>query len=219
MTTKNVESNMNLKQIKEVAQSYCDRYDQELVDALPSFIKIVEAKINNALRTGEQAIRSQIYLELDQEYYGLPSDWGGARDIEILEEGQQHGRTLTYLAPEEMNKISRKSNSRNRHNYYTIIANQIQIAPPCDREILEIVYYQRLPELVEEDDTNWLTEKNPDAYVFGLCTEIGAFAKDDVIFMTYDGRFKESLSNVTQEDQITRWSGPAHRVQYDGLVV
>ena len=210
---------MNLKEIKEAAQSYCDRYDEELVSAMPAFVKVVEAKINNALRTGEQAIRSQIYLELDQEYYGLPSDWGGARDVEILEEGQQHGRTLTYLPPEEMNKLSRRQERGHTHNYYTIIANQMQIAPPCDREVLEIVYYQRLNPLESDSHTNWLSEKNPDAYIFGLCTEIGAFAKDEVAYGKYQERFMSCLIDITEEDQVTRWSGPALRVQYDGMVV
>ena len=211
---------MNYGEIKSIAQSYTDRYDQELVAAIPAFTKIVEGKINNALRTGEQAVRAQIWLLRDEEYYGLPSDWGGARDVEILTQGTRTGgRTLTYLAPEEMNKLSRKHSGRNRHNYYTIIAGQIQIAPPTDNEVLEIVYYQRLPALVDDADSNWLTVKNPDAYVFGMCVEIAAFAKDDLAFQAYDARFKEALGNVTQEDQITRWSGPAHRVQYDGLVV
>ena len=211
---------MNYGEIKRIAQSYTDRYDQELVDAIPAFTKIVEGKINNALRTGDQSVRAQIWLQRDEEYYGLPSDWGGARDVEILKDGTRTGgRTLTYLAPEDMNKVKREQPGRSRHNYYTIIAGQIQIAPPTDNEVLEIVYYQRLPALVNDEDGNWLTEKNPDAYVFGLCTEIGAFAKDEATFMSYDARFKEALANVTQEDQITRWSGPAHRVQYDGLVV
>jgi len=210
---------MNLKDITTAAQAYCDRYDEELVTSMPSFLKVVEGKINNALRTGDQSIRAQIYLERDNEYYGLPSDWGGARDVEILHEGQQHGRTLTYLAPEEMNKLSRKNGGRNRHNYYTIIANQIQIAPPADSEILEIVYYQRLPALEKDADTNWLTEKNPDAYIFGLCTEISAFAKDVTSYETYKARFAESMIDITMEDQVQRWSGPALRVQVDGLVV
>jgi len=210
---------MNLKEITTAAQAYCDRYDEELVTSIPSFLKVVEGKINNALRTGDQSIRAQIYLERDNEYYGLPSDWGGARDVEILHQGEQHGRTLTYLAPEEMNKLSRKNGGRNRHNYYTIIANQIQIAPPTDNEILEIVYYQRLPALEKDADTNWLTEKNPDAYIFGLCTEISAFAKDVASYETYKARFAESMIDITMEDQVQRWSGPALRVQVDGLVV
>jgi len=189
------------------------------VTSMPSFLKVVEGKINNALRTGDQSIRAQIYLERDNEYYGLPSDWGGARDVEILHQGEQHGRTLTYLAPEEMNKLSRKNGGRNRHNYYTIIANQIQIAPPADSEILEIVYYQRLPALEKDADANWLTEKNPDAYIFGLCTEISAFAKDVAGYETYKARFAESMIDITMEDQVQRWSGPALRVQVDGLVV
>jgi hypothetical protein len=210
---------MNFDDIKTAAQAYTDRYDDELVVMLPSFTRIIEGRINNALRTGEQSVRGQIWLEKDQEYYGLPSDWGGFRDVEILKDGTKTGgRTLTYLAPEEMNKINR-SDRHNRHNYYTVIANQIQVAPPSDNEVLEVVYYQRLPPLTNGDDTNWLTMKNPDAYVFGLCAEICSFAKDADGFMVYDGRFKEALGNITQEDQITRWSGPALRVQVEGLCV
>ena len=212
---------MNYKEIVDIAQSYTDRYDEELVNAMPAFTRIVEGKINNALRTGEQSVRAQIWLKRDEEYYTLPCDWGGARDVEILKRGEQHGRTLVYLSPEEMNKVrrTRDSSVEGRHNYYTIIAGQIQVAPPTDNEVLEIVYYQRLPALMNEEDSNWLTEKNPDAYVFGLCTEIGAFAKDEATFMAFDGRFKEALFNVTQEDQTTRWSGPALRVQVEGMVV
>ena len=211
---------MNYKEIVDAAQAYTDRYDQELVGTMPAFTKVVEGKINNALRTGDQSVRAQIWLQRGQEYYSLPCDWGGARDVEILHAGEQHGRTLTYLAPEEMNKLSRQSSSgRGRHNYYTIIAGQIQIAPPTDNETLEVVYYQRLPALENDTDTNWLTEKNPDAYIFGLCTEICAFAKDQMSYEAYKMRFQEALMDITMEDQVTRWSGPALRVQVEGLIV
>ncbi len=210
---------MNFKDIKETAQAYVDRYDVELEKVLPAFTRIVEGKINNALKTGEQSVRGQIWLEREQEYYGLPGDWGGFRDVEIIQDGMKTGRTLTYLAPEEMNKLHRNNDSRKRHNYYTVIANQIQVAPPTDNEVLEVVYYQRLPALINDDDSNWLTEKNPDAYVFGLCTEMAAFAKDDGSFQAYDMRFKETLGQITQDDQVTRWSGPALKVQVEGLVV
>ena len=211
---------MNYKDIVDAAKAYTDRYDDELVKSMPAFTRVVEGKINNALRTGDQSVRAQIWLQRGQEYYSLPCDWGGARDVELLHAGQQHGDTLIYLAPEEMNKVTRQNNSdRGRHSYYTIIAGQIQIAPPTDNEVLEVVYYQRLPELKNDDDTNWLTGKNPDSYIFGLCTEISAFAKDPAAFETYKMRFSESLMDITMEDQITRWSGPALRAQVEGLIV
>ena len=207
---------MNYKEIVDASKAYTDRYDEELADSMKSFTRVVEAKINNALRTGDQSVRSQIWLRTGEEYYGLPCDWGGARDVEILHEGQQHGRTLVYLAPEEMNKLSRQHGG---HNYYTIIAGQIQVAPPADNQVLEVIYYQRLPELSEDGDTNWLTGKNPDAYIFGLCTEISAFAKDPMQFEGWKQRFNEAMIDITQEDQVTRWSGPALRTQVEGLVV
>ena len=207
---------MNYKEIVDAAKAYTDRYDEELAGTMTAFTRVVEAKINNALRTGDQSVRSQIWLRTGQEYYGLPCDWGGARDVEILHKGQQHGRTLVYLAPEEMNKLTRQ---HGEHNYYTVIAGQIQIAPPADDQILEIIYYQRLPPLESDEDTNWLTDKNPDAYIFGICTEISAFAKDSMLFEVYKARFMDALMDITMEDQITRWSGPALRTQVDGLVV
>ena len=212
---------MNFKDIKTAAQAYCDRYDEELESSIPAFMSVVIGKINNALRTGEQSVRSQIVMELDREYYGLPSDWGGARDVEILKEGKQHGRSLSYLAPPDMNKLKRKHHHHNhhKHGYYTIIADQIQVAPPSAGEILEITYYQRLQDMVNDSDSNWLCEKNPDALIFGLCTEISAFAKDDMAFASYDARFKESLNDITMADQVTRWSGPTMYVQVDGLIV
>ena len=217
---------MNYKQVKDAAQSYVDRYDQELVGALAGFTKVVESKINTALKTGEQAVRAQIWLERDIEYYGLPSDWGGFRDVELVERGSNSinqgtglhpmgGMTLIYVNPEQMNGTNR----RERQRYYTVIANQIQVSPPTDNQVLEVVYYQTVPPLSNDTDTNWLTEKHPDAYIFGLCAEICAFAKDAVGFELYKVRFMESLMGIAQDDQVTRWSGPSLRTYTDGLIV
>lgn len=217
---------MNYKQIKESAQGYVDRYDAELVNAIPGFTKVVESKINSALKTGEQSVRAQIWLERNQEYYGLPDDWGGFRDVELVRKGSQSlnegtgyhpvgGMTLIYVNPEQMNGTSRKE----RQRYYTVIANQIQVAPPTDNDILEVVYYQRVPPLANDTDTNWLSEKHPDSYIFGLCAEISAFAKDAVGFELYKMRFAEAIADIAMDDQVTRWSGPSLRTYTEGLVV
>lgn len=220
---------MNYADIKSAAQAYVDRYDEEMVSVMPSFCRVVESKINTALKVGGQSVRAQIHLEKGQEYYGLPEDFGGMRDLELIHKGSASidhtnsthavgGHTLVYLAPEEMNKMSR-SDRRHSHFYYTIIADQLQICPPNGDDLLEMVYYQLVPPLNSDSDTNWLSEKHPDAYIFGLCTEISAFAKDEQGLMAYDSRFKETLANITQDDQITRWSGPSLRVQVEGCVV
>ncbi len=124
---------MNYKEIVGAAQAYTDRYDEELVSAMPAFTRVIEGKINNALRTGDQSVRAQIYMQKGVEYYSLPCDWGGFRDVELISPGQTSGSTLVYLSPEEMNKVNRHDSGDSRgHNYYTVISGQIQIAPPAD---------------------------------------------------------------------------------------
>ena len=221
---------MNYKQIVAAAQAYVDRYDDELRDTIPSFSRVVESKINTALKVGQQSVRALLHLEKGQEYYSLPSDFGGMRDIEIIHKGSASidhtnsthpvgGHTMTYLSPEDMNRVRRGDSWRHRDYYYTVIAGQLQVSHSDADDLVEMVYYQLVPALIEEDDSNWLTNKHPDAYIFGLCAEMAAFAKDDAAFMAHDARFKESLANITQDDAVTRWSGPSLRVQIEGMVV
>ena len=220
---------MNRAEIVTAAQAYMDRYDEELVSTMPAFLSIVEAKVNTALKTGEQEVRAQIHLEDDQEYYGLPDDFGGFRDVELVKKGSANlgvnnstsgfgGKTLTYASPEYMNQLERRQDGWHQA-YYTIIANQIQVSPPANGDILEVVYYQKVPGLKEDTDSNWLSEKHPDAYIFGVCTEIAAFAKDEIAYTGYDERFKASVTDIIIDDQITRWSGPSLQIQVDGLIV
>ena len=220
---------MNYGEIKKAAQSYTDRYDAELVTALPAFSRVVESKINTALKTGEQSVRAQIYLSDGEEFYGLPSDWGGFRDVELVKKGSANlgainaksgfgGKTLRYASPEYMNQLERRQDG-GHGSFYTVIADQIQVAPPAVGDVLECVYYQLVPALKEDADENWLSEKHPDVYIYGLASEIASFAKDEASFMAYDARFKESLSNIIKDDQVTRWSGPSLRTEVDGLIV
>ena len=39
---------MDYAAIKAAAQAYTDRYDEELVSAMPAFTRVVESKINTA---------------------------------------------------------------------------------------------------------------------------------------------------------------------------
>jgi hypothetical protein len=211
---------MNRAEIITAAQAYMDRYDDELVGAMSAFFSIVEAKVNTALKTGAQAVRSQIPVVADQEYYALPCDFGGFRDVELVKGGQGAtgfgGDTLSYASPEFMNGVKTEHGLR---GYYTVIANQLQIRPAVGGDLIEVVYYQKVPSLIKDEDSNWLSENHPDAYIFGVCTEIAAFAKDELAYTGYDTRFKASVTDIIIDDQVTRWSGPTLQMQVDGLIV
>lgn len=200
---------MNFSEITTLALAYTDREDDEVTTRMDKFILLVEARINRKLKTLDMSARSIIDLTVnpDQEYYQVPTDFGGLRDIEINTGPRR--KTLVYLNPEQMNNlISSSADSLNITKiYYTITAQQIQIWPKQSSGNLEIIYYQRVPPLTSVNDQNWIGDEFPDAYIHGICQEITAFAKDTEGFKIWKLRFDESLAEIQLEDRENRWSG------------
>lgn len=203
---------MNYSEIVSLALSYADRSDTEVTSRVDDFLRVVESRATRLMKVQRMVARTATPTVAGQEYYALPTDFGGIRDIEIRDTLASTDRTtLHYLAPEQMNAYA---NSTDTRLYYTIIANQIQIMPTSDNQVLEIVYYRRIPELSSTATTNWLSETNPDIYVFGLLVEISAFVKDPEAGVMWDRRFNEAITQVTAEDSVSRWSGPMLTTRY-----
>ena len=201
---------MNYTDIRTLSLSYADRQDDEVVNRIDNFLEVVEARINRALKVSNMSIRSTLPLVVDQEYYGLPSDFGGFRDIQIntavTPETTQRRKTLKYLNPEQMNHRS-NSNSGFDQIYYTLAAQQLQIFPPQPTGDLEIIYYQKLVPLSVANPENWMSTFNPDGYIFGVLVEISSFVKDAEASALWDGRFQTVLGEIEAEDGKQRWSG------------
>ena len=208
---------MNHAEITSLALSYADRSDSEVTSRINDFILIVEARVNRFLKVRQMSVRTTIITALNQEYYGLPNDFAGIRDIEVSDPSTGLNRiTLLYLNPEQMNNKVRNSQMDNEFAtgtpqetqiYYTIIANQLQIYPTQDSKTLELVYFQHLPVLANTTPNNWLADLAPDAYVFGILTEISAFVKDAEAAQLWNTRFMGVLDGLAVNDQDERWSG------------
>jgi len=206
---------MDYSDITSLALSYADREDNEVIDRIDNFISIVEARVNRALRVGGMVYRATVDLSTvgaaNEEYFGFPDNFGSLRDIEI-----QNGSartTMSYLSPEQMNQMitAGASGYTGPKLYYTIIAQQFQIYPTFDQGTMEIIYYQKLIPLTSTPptNTNWLSEMNPDGYIFGILVEISSFVKDKESASLWDGRFKETIASIIEEDGKDRWSGTA----------
>jgi len=197
---------MNYSEVVALALSYSDREDKEVHDNMDNFLRVAEARINRALKVQKMSMRTQISTKKDKEYYGLPEDFAGLRDIKVFSESSPKSRTtLSYLSPEQMNAESGKDTS---YIYYAMVANQLQVMPPQNNKIIEIVYYRKVPALNGIMETNWISVYNPDLYLYGLMVEINSFTKDAEAKLLWDDRFVGALSEIKTDDQETRWSGP-----------
>ena len=206
---------MNYDEIKDLAISYSDRSDAEVTDRIDNFIKLSEVRMNRKLMTMDMTTRAFVLGVSDQRYYTLPSDFNGLRDIEVKATVNNIDvLTYSYCNPEQMNDAPNANGFDGA--YYSLIANQIMIYPTiADDMILEIVYYQKVPNLNAVDTENWMSLDCPDAYVFAILVEISSFTKDYEAVKLWIERFNESMKDIENRDQINRWSGTPMQIRYE----
>lgn len=203
---------MNYTEIIDIALGYADRTDTEVTDRMDSFLRIVESRTNRPLNTQKMVSRVSIEAITGQEYYGLPADFDGLRDIEVKGVSSGVSTTPKYHSPEQMNN---RAGGTFSDIAYAIIDDQLQLQPAQTDSFIELVYYQNLSELSAVAPTNWLSDLYPDCYIFGLLVEINAFVKDADTANMWDARFKESVAAIQSNDRDTRWSGTALQMRIE----
>jgi len=202
---------MNYSELVATSQAYADRQDVEVQMNMDTFILMTEARINRLLKTREQSCRIFAPTVDGQEYYPLPPDYIGMRDIQLdnpIPTEPYVAQQYNYLSPEQFNAVRSKPYSGCL--YYTVIANQIQIYPVQPGGLaLELVYFQRVPPLTETTPDNWMSTNHPDIYLAGMCAEISLFAKDYDASVGWFDRLKVAVSELDNTDVKERWSGQA----------
>jgi hypothetical protein len=206
---------MNYAELKAASIAYADRYDVEVDDNIDLFIIMVEARINRVLKTREQSTILNIDTVTDQEYYDLPADYAGMRDIQIdtAPPPAEHSVIpMHYLTPEQMNR--KQGDEFNQKFYYSIIGSRLQFHPTIDDGAsIEILYYQKVPRLTSIADENWLSISHPDIYVAGMVAEIELFAKNYEAGELWYSRMTSMIEQLDSSDVQERWSGTSLQVR------
>jgi hypothetical protein len=200
---------MNHTEIVDMALSYADREDDEITTRMGKFMLIVESRINKKLKVSDMSARAKIDLSTadpDQEIFAMPSDFGGLRSVKIVGAEQ---RVLTYVNPEQLSnrKGSGSSGLSYERIYYNIQAKELHLYPPQNTGDLEITYYQKVDPLTAANPNNWISDDEPECYIYGLLVEITSFAKDVNAVAIWEKRFLECIADIELDDAEKRWSG------------
>ena len=198
---------MNYSDIVNLTLGYADRQDAEVTSRMDLFIQVTEARINRVLMTLDMSSRAKTLMDASIEYYPLPTNYSVMRSIKVIDNTNSASRvTLLQVNPEQMANLV--NNGETQFPCYTIISGNIHVQPFYDdTHSLEIDYFQTLPPLSSSITTNWLSDSNPDVYVFGLLVEINSFIKDGEATSLWDGRFQQAMSEITLNDAKSTWSG------------
>jgi hypothetical protein len=164
----------------------------DLTARIPVFVEMATARFNRELRAPE--MEALVTTPANAEYTGLPTDFLQIRSIET------NGDRMEYLAPEEFQSYVAKT-STPAVPVYTIVDMSLRIypAPSVSSTLtLKVLYYARIPEMVNALDTNWLLDAHPDAYLFGSLLEAAGFLHDDDRVARWDARLQQAMNLINR---------------------
>jgi hypothetical protein len=149
----------------------------DLQSLFPVYVRIFESKFNVSVRIAEMEVANT--LAVVNGVATLPSSFLELRNVQ----GQENNNTSYYLSGNSI--------------IFTTFAP----------DTVEVVYYAKLPPLVNDTDTNWLLLNYPHLYEYGVTSELGIPLQDSSIIQLNKALFDSSLAQLKDADLGRRWGG------------
>ena len=183
----------------------------DLTSVVPSFITYASNKLNRDLRTRQMVQRAT--ASIDSEYSALPGAFLQLRDIRLNTNPVQH---LEQISTEQQNQERHRfGNTSGQPKYYSIIGETFQVFPTPDTTYTgEIAYYEKIPVLSSDSDTNWLLTKAPEIYLYGSLVHAAPYLKDDERIVVWQTLYRDIFNSLETEDEKARFSGTTPRMRH-----
>lgn len=171
---------------------------QDLTSEIPTFIRLLEARINRKSRCWQMVKRAYAPLQPNAEYLPLPGDYlelKRARLVGSLVQVPQPA--MQYASDVEIDRIQHEAVQTQMPHWYNIVGNALRFGPVPDQAYTaEIVYYAKLPALAETAQTNWLLADHPDIYLYGSLMGAARYLKSDPRVPTWKSALDEALGEL-----------------------
>ncbi|WP_407043767.1 phage adaptor protein [Candidatus Liberibacter solanacearum] len=153
------------------------------------FLHRIEVKINRELRLRE--MEKKAFLSLVDGSVILPDDF-----IEMRFLTDHQGNKLDHLP---------LSISLQKNKGYIITADSMCVSPPSSEDVV-LYYYACIPPLTDNNTINWLLQRSPDLYLYGLIEEVALWEQKIDKASTAGALFQESIKRLQKNDIRSRWA-------------
>jgi hypothetical protein len=180
--------------------------DPLVAPAVPDMVRLFEAEATRRLKVGAAEKMVTLTTVAGAPSVQLPSDFGQLRRV------SRDGLTLAYVGPTSIPGMSGPPLA------YTLWgATNLWLGPAPDTAYeIEILYQSGVPPLSDANPTNWLLDKNPDAYLFGCLVEAELYIGHDERLPLWAQRREAAFASIEQADRKARWGSPLY-IKVDGI--
>ena len=177
-----------------------------LTTQIPGFIALAEAKFNRdeRLRCRQALVRSQ--ANLSNQFEQLPADYAEMWNLQL---DTNPVTVMEYVTPQAADEWKTMWWAPAKPTKFTVVGNTMELVPPPDTTYsAEMLYFGLIPSLAS-NDTNWLLQLAPDAYLYGALLESAPYLRDDERIQVWGSMYNTILDQIRVNDQRATYnSGP-----------
>ena len=147
---------------------------QFATDRTDTFLQLAHDRLFRDLRPRETML--QVQLNPTTTLIDLPADFVDLRQLSYLKNARRV--TLRSVGRHELGLFVSRQSESSDPIVYSIIGTQAEVAPSgADREYT-LWYWQKLPQLLADDDTNIILTTYPYLYLYGMLIEGNVYIQD-----------------------------------------
>lgn len=187
---------MSITNFTELKASVVDWINRPNIDVVADdLVRLAESELSRELETRE--MEASITFDVSTVSHALPVDYLAHLSLNAV--GVINNSQINYIAPDVFDE---KREMVGGPCNFTIVGEEMLFWPaPSDPVTIRMRYRKTLPALSDTNDTNWLLDKYPDAYLFGALAEASQYVNDTARLQTYVARRDRAISMINKVDK------------------
>jgi hypothetical protein len=183
-------------------QSYLERTDAAVVNAIPTFIALCEFEIAQEIKTLGQLQVVTTSFQPNNAVLQKPARWRKTVSMALIDNTGSRSPVLLRKYEYLKSYWPIATNTDTPKYYADYDYDHWFFAPtPSDAFQLEILYYERIQPLSSSNQTNWLTQNAPNAVLYGTLLQAMPFLKNDSRAI-FQQKYTEAITALKTEDTL-----------------
>lgn len=201
---------MTWRQIKDAVAAYAHRDNLEAL--MPTFLELAEQRIYAGASEGDVSpLRlSSMMTVVNPASSTLPADFLEMKRVSVVI-SPTYKKPLDFKPLENMGEQELASGSP---SFFSLRGNSLVFSPSFSQNV-EITYYAKFPALVNDTDSNWLTNNASSVYISAMLVEVGYYTVDPDMTARELSRFASVMNSLQAQDDGNKHSGAQLRIMQD----
>jgi len=175
----------------------------DLTSVIDDFIDLAEARLSRELISRSQHKRATATTTTGDEYTVLPTD---LRSIRLVRLNTDPRVVLDFMTPNDLYRAHPNA-GQGKPRSYAVMGDEIALRPiPDDAYEVEIVYGEGVSALSDDNTSNTILSRYPDAYLYASLAAAARYLMDEQRAGYYDGLTTVAIEEINRSEDRARFN-------------